>query len=102
MKIKKGDKVVVIAGKDRGKTGTVSKALPRSEQVLIDGVNVKKKHLKAHGKAKSGQIIEKAYPLHVSNVMFVDPKTSARTRISITRKDGARLRIAKKSGQELS
>jgi large subunit ribosomal protein L24 len=99
MKIKKGDKVVVIAGKDRGKTGTVAEAFPKASRVLIDGINMKKKHEKARGSRK-GQIVERSVPLHVSNVMILDPKTGKGTRVGIARKDGARTRIAKKSGQE--
>lgn len=102
MKIRKGDKVIVIAGKDRGKTGTVSEAFPSEERVLIEGVNVKKKHIRSRQKDKPGQVVEKPLPVHVSNVMLVDPKTNKRTRIGITRKEnGLRVRVAKKSGQEL-
>lgn len=90
---------MVIAGKDRGKTGTVTEAFPRELKVLVDGVNMKKKHEKPRGNRK-GQIVERAMPLHVSNVMIVDPKGGKRTRVGIVRKDGARVRIAKKSGQE--
>ncbi len=100
MKIKKGDKVMVIAGKDRGKTGTVMHAFPKDNQVTIEGVNIKKKHQKPRGNRK-GQIIEKAMPMNVSNVMIVDPKSGKPTRVSITRKDGVATRIAKKSGATL-
>lgn len=101
MKIKKGDKVIVIAGKDRGKTGIVSIVIPKGNQVLVDGVNIKKKHLKSRQKDKGGQIVEKALPIHASNVMLVDSKTNKRTRISIKRNNGVRVRVAKKSGQEI-
>lgn len=101
MKVRKGDKVVVIAGKDRGKTGTVSEAFPDTHQVLVEGVNIKKKHVRSREKGKPGQVVEKPLPIHASNVMLVDPKTNKRTRIGFERKDGARVRIAKKSGQEV-
>ena len=101
MKIKKGDKVTVIAGKDRGKTGVVSRAFPTAGQVLVEGVNVKKKHQKSRQTGKKGQMVEKAFPIDVSNVVLVDPKTGTRTRLSISRKDGKRVRVAKKSGQEV-
>ena len=101
MKVRKGDKVIVIAGKDRGKTGTVSEAFPQNNQVLIEGINIKKKHVRSRQKDKPGQVVEKPAPLHASNVMLVDPKTSKRTRVSIVRKDGKRVRVAKKSGEEL-
>jgi len=101
MKIKKGDKVVVIAGKDRGKTGIISRAFPQTKQVLVEGVNIKKKHLKSRKKDTHGQVVEKPHPVHASNVMLVDAKTNTGTRIGIVRKDGIRVRIAKKSGQEI-
>ncbi len=103
MKIIKGDKVVVISGKDRGKSGTVTEAFPKSDMILIEGINMKKKHQRATGRnVRKGQIIDKAFPFHVSNVMLLDPKTGKGTRIGIKRKDGNRVRVAKKSGQELA
>lgn len=99
MKIKKGDKVVVITGKDRGKMGAVTEAFPKTNRVLVEGINMKKKHEKARGSRK-GQIVERAMPVHVSNVMILDPKGGKGTRIGIVRKDGARTRVAKKSGSE--
>lgn len=101
MKIKKGDKVLVIAGKDKGKTGVVARALPALGRVIIEGVNVQKKHQRARGTQKKGQIIEKEASIDVSNVMLVDPKGGKRTRVGITRKDGKRVRVAKKSNQEV-
>jgi large subunit ribosomal protein L24 len=101
MKIIKGDKVVVISGKDRGKSGTVTEAFPKTGMVLIEGVNLKKKHQKANGRTvRKGQIIEKAFPINVSNVMLADPKSGKGTRVGLIRKDGERVRVAKKSGQE--
>lgn len=101
MKIRKGDKVIVTSGKDRGKSGTVARAFPARLLVLIDGVNVKKKHQKARQSDKKGQIVEKNYPIHVSNVMLVDPKGGARTRVGISRDGRKRTRIAKQSGQAI-
>jgi len=103
MKIIKGDKIIVIAGKDRGKTGTVSQAFPKTGMVLVDGVNMKKKHQKPRGRnARKGQILEKSLPLHVSNVMVVDPKSGTRTRVGVIRKDGKRIRVTKKSQTTLA
>jgi len=68
MKIKKGDTVVVISGKDKGKKGKVSKALPREDRVIIDGVNIKKKHMRPRKGGEKGQILEISTPIHVSNV----------------------------------
>lgn len=102
MKIKKGDTVQVISGKDRGKTGTVSAAFPKENRVLVEGVNMKKKHQKPRGRnARKGQMIEKALPIHVSNVMLVDPKSGKRTRVGVKRDKGVRVRVAKKSNSAL-
>ena len=103
MKLKKGDKVIVIAGKSRGKTGTISHAFPKEDRVLLDGINVVKRHRRPSAQNRSGQIVDKPMTIHVSNVMLVDPKTGKPTRIKITRdKDGARERVAVKSGEVLA
>lgn len=103
MKIIKGDKVIVIAGKDRGKVGTVSRAFPQEGKVLIEGINLKKKHQKPRGRdARKGQILEKAFPVDVSNVMLVDPKGGKRTRVGIVREGGKRSRVTKKSKTTLT
>ena len=102
MKLKKGDKVVVIAGKAKGTRGTVARALPKADLVLLDGVNLVKRHMRRTSQSRSGQIIDKPMPIHVSNVMLVDPKNDKPTRIKIMRsKDGKRSRVAVKSGTEL-
>lgn len=102
MRIKKGDKVIVIAGKDKGKQGVIAQAFPREEKVVIEGINIKKVHQKGNGNDKKGQIIEKAYPVHVSNVMFLDPKTQKGTRIEYKVEKGKKVRVAKKSGTVIS
>lgn len=97
MKIKKGDSVVVIAGKDKGKTGVVAHALPQSDQVIIEGVNIATKHQKNRRTRSQGQIIEVERPIHVSNVaLAVDGKPS---RVGYRVTDGKKERIAKKTGQ---
>jgi len=104
MKIKKGDNVIVIAGKDKGKTGKVARAFPRTMQVLIDGVHMQKRHRKAGKNEKQGGgIVELAAPIHVSNVQLVDPKTNKPTRVGITKdeKSNKNVRVAKKSGTQL-
>jgi len=100
MKLKKGDKVIVIAGKHKGATGTVSEAFPAKDRVLIEGVNLQTKHEKARGTRK-GKIVQRPTPLHVSNVMIVDPKSGTRSRIGFKRVDGKRVRISKKSNSEI-
>ncbi len=98
MKIKKGDKIIVIAGKDKGKTGVIVRAFPNLDKVVIDGVNLAKKHQKPTKSGTKGQIVEVAMPIHISNVAIEDPKTKKPTRIKIERKDGKRVRVAVKSG----
>lgn len=101
MKIKKGDKVVVRAGKDRGKTGTVIRAFPREGKVIVEGLNMAKRHQRASRENSKGQIVEREMPLQVSNVMIADPKTGKPTRVRIDRSNGKYTRIAQKSGTKL-
>ncbi len=101
MNIKKGDNVIVIAGKDKGKKGKVVRALPADHKVVVEGINMRKKHQRAGKGRQKGQIIDMAMPIHVSNVMIEDPKTGKPTRIGKRLAAGKRIRIAKKSGTEL-
>lgn len=104
MKIKKGDNVRVITGKDKGKTGKVARAFPRDSAVIIDGVNVQKHHRKLKkGEAQGGGIVSVSAPIHVSNVQLLDPKTDTPTRIGITKdaKTGKNIRVTKKSATTL-
>lgn len=101
MNLKTGDKVVVIAGKDRGKEGNITKVLKAENKVVVEGVNVVKKHVKPNGQT-AGSIVEMAAPIHASNVMIIDPKTKKRTRIGHTvDKKGNKVRVAKKSNSNL-
>lgn len=101
MKLKNGDKVVVIAGKEKGKTGTIVRVLPAREMVVLDKMNLVKKHRRATAQSRKGQIVDIAMPIHASNVMLADPKDGKPTRIKISRKDGGRVRVAVNSGQEI-
>ncbi len=102
MKLRKGDKVIVIAGKARGQTSTIVRVLRKSDMVLLDGVNLVKRHRRPSAQNRKGQIIDKPMPIHASNVMLVDPKTGKPTRIKIVRDEkGGRTRVAVKSGNEL-
>ncbi len=102
MRIKKGDKVVVIAGSNKGKEGTVSAVLAKENKVVVTGVNVRKKHVKPNQAQPEGKIVEKEAPIHVSNVALVDPKTKKGTRIGHTvDKNGKKIRISKKSNESL-
>jgi len=102
MKIKKGDNIIVIAGKDKGKTGKVARAYPAKNMVLIDGVNIKKRHQRATRQNQHGQIVEKTFPINVSNVAIVDPQTNKQTRVGYNVAGEKKVRIAKKSGSVLA
>ncbi len=102
MKIKKGDKVIVISGKDKGKTGTIQKAYPKLNKVVIDGVNVVKKHQKPTQSHPEGSIIEMYAPLDASKVMYYDEKSKKGTRLGYKiNEDGSKVRIAKKTNKEV-
>ena len=101
MHVKKGDKVVVISGKDKGKEGTILEAYPKKELVLVEGVNYVKKHAQPSQDNPQGGILTIEAPVHVSNVMPVDPKSGQPTRVGYEVKDGKKVRIAKKSGEAL-
>ena len=101
MKLKTGDKVVVIAGKDKGKEGLITKTLSKDNKVIVEGVNIVKKHNKPNGD-DGGTITEMEAPIHASNVMIIDPKTKKPTRIGhSTDKKGKKIRIAKKSNESI-
>ncbi|GAA0697425.1 50S ribosomal protein L24 [Paraclostridium ghonii] len=101
MRVKKGDTVVVIAGKDKGKKGTVTKVFTKTNKVLVEGVNVITKHQKPTAVNPQGGIINKEAPIHISNVMPVDPETGKGTRVRFEVKDGKKVRVSVKSGKEL-
>ena len=101
MKIKKDDKVQVIAGKDKGKSGVVLRVFPKDDRVVVDGVAVAKRHTKG-ARGEVGRIVERPQPIHASNVMVIDPETKKPTRIRIEKKDNVRTRVAVKSGKTLA
>ena len=102
MRIKKDDTVIVLAGKDKGKTGKVLKAFPKKGRVIVEGVNIVKKHLKPKNNNGNGEIIETEAPIHVSNVMLVDPKTKKPTKVKIDKDSkGKKIRISKKSNEKI-
>ena len=96
MRVKKGDTVVVIAGKDKGKKGTVTKVFTKANRVLVEGVNVITKHQKPTAMNPQGGIINKEAPIHISNVMPVDPETGKGTRVRFEVKDGKKVRVSVK------
>lgn len=101
MKIKSGDTVIVIAGKDKGKKGKVLEAYPTKLRVLVEGVNVATKSEKPNKNNPQGGIVKKEMPIHVSNVMYYDAKSGKGTRIGYKIVDGKKVRIAKKSGEQI-
>lgn len=101
MKIKKGDNVIVIAGKNKGQKGLVTSVNKETNKVIVGGVNKVKKHIKAKTKDAKGSMIEIEAAINASNVMIVDPKTGKQTRIAKKNIGGKNVRIAKKSGHEL-
>ncbi|MEH7112784.1 50S ribosomal protein L24 [Neobacillus niacini] len=100
MHVKKGDKVRVISGKDKGKTGVILAAYPKDSRVLVEGVNIVKKHAKPSQVNPQGGILSFEAPIHVSNVMPIDPKSGNPTRVGYTNVDGKKVRVAK-SGEVL-
>ena len=101
MFIKKNDKVKVIAGKDKGKEGTVEKVFPSKERVIVKGVNIVKKHQKPTNANPNGGIVEVEAPIHVSNVMLIDPSNNEPTRVGFKIEDGKKVRFSKKTGKTL-
>ena len=104
MIIKKGDKVIVISGADKGKTGVVQKALPKLDKVVVEGVNVRKQHRKPTQANPEGSIVDIYAPIHVSNVALIDPKTKKATRVGFQVENGKKVRVSvgkKASGSKL-
>lgn len=101
MNFVKGDKVIVISGRDKGKTGEIQKIDPKTNRVVVENVNVRKKHNKPTQKNPEGSIVEIYAPIDASNVMLLDPKTKKPTRIGHAIVKGKKVRIAKKSGTQL-
>ena len=100
MNLKVGDKVIVIAGSNKGKEGSIKKVLTKENRVIVEGVNIVKKHQKGNGQ-ESGGILEIEAPIHASNVMLIDPKTKKPTRIGHSiDKNNKKIRISKKSNEK--
>ena len=100
MKLKTGDKVVVVAGSNKGKEGKIAKIL--DSKVIVEGVNMVKKHLKPKNNNGTGEIVEVEAPIHASNVMLLDPKTKKPTRVRIEKDEiGKKIRMSKKSNEKI-
>ena len=101
-RIKKGDQVVVITGNDRGRRGEVLQVMPKEERALVRGVRVVKRHTKPSGMGQPGGIIEKEGPIHLSNLMLVDPKSDKPTKVGFRVLEGGRkVRVAKATGEAI-
>lgn len=102
LKIRRGDEVVVITGKDKGKKGKVLKVVPKDNKAVVAGVNVVKRHTKP-SKSNNGGIIQKELPIHISNISLVDPKDNKATKVFFKNlDDGSKVRVAKRSGEIIS
>ncbi len=101
-RIKKGDRVVVLSGKDRGKRGTVRAIDNKDNRVLVEGVNIIKRHQRARQQGQASQIIEREAPIHMSKVMLIDPNNDQPTRVGFRRReDGTMVRVGKRSGEDI-
>jgi large subunit ribosomal protein L24 len=101
-KIKKGDNVVVLAGKDKGRSGEVLRVMPKDDKAVVRGINQVRRHQK-QSQSQEGGIITKEAPIHLSNVALVDPKDGKPTRVGFqTQKDGTKVRVAKRSGEVIN
>ncbi len=101
-KIKKGDKVVILSGKDKGKHGEVTQSMPKDGKVIVSGVNIATRHRKATQDNPQGGLERREAPLHVSKVALEDPKTGKATRVRFEIKDGKKVRVAVKSGEVIN
>ncbi len=107
LKIRRDDTVEVISGKDKGKTGKVLRVEPKKNRVFVEGLNIQKRHTRprsirdAQRAEQVGGVIEQEGPIHISNVMLVDPNSNKPSRVGIKREGGERKRVAKKSGEEI-
>ncbi len=100
-KIKKGDNVVVLSGKDKGRTGTVAKVMPKDEKVVVSGLNVMVRHRKPSQQNPQGGVDRVEAPMHISKVAVADPKTGSPTRVRFETVDGKKVRVAVKSGEKI-
>jgi large subunit ribosomal protein L24 len=102
-KIRSDDEVVVISGKDRGKTGKVLRVDPKKDKVFVEGLNIIKRHQRPTPTApqREAGVIEREGPIHISNVMLIDPKTKKPTRVGVSREGGVRNRVTRASGTKL-
>ena len=101
MKVKKGDSVLIIAGKDKGRTGKIIKSLPKELKVLVEGMNLRKKHVKPKKQGEKGQVVAIPTPVDISNIKIICPKCGKATRIGYKIEKDIKKRICKKCNQEI-
>ena len=102
LKIRRDDQVLVISGKDRGKTGRVIEVDPKKDRVFVEGLNIIKRHQRPRpGSTDPGGVIEKPGPIHISNVMLLDPTDNKPTKVGVVREDGKRYRVARRTGKRI-
>ena len=101
LKVRKGDRVIVLSGKDRGKEGVVQSSLPREGKVVVEGVNTAKRHRKARSATESGGIIEIDKPIDASNVALISPSDGKAPRVGYKVVDGKKVRVCKRTGVEI-
>jgi len=101
MKVKKGDTVLVITGKDKGRIGKVFKALPKEAGILVEGLNLRKKHVRAKKQGEKGQIVNISAAMDISNVKIICPKCGKAARVGYKIEKGKKARVCKKCGQEI-
>jgi large subunit ribosomal protein L24 len=100
-RIRKGDRVIAISGKDKGKSGIVLEVRPAEDRVVVEGVNIIKRHTKPRPPNEPGGVIEKPAPMHLSNVALIDPKEDRPTRVRFQEIDGKKVRVSARSGEKL-
>jgi large subunit ribosomal protein L24 len=102
LRIRSDDQVLVISGKDRGKTGRVLRVEPKKDRVYVEGLNIVKRHQRPRpGSTDPGGVVEKEGPIHISNVMLLDPSDSKPTKVGVVREDGKRYRVSKVTGERI-
>ena len=101
MKVKKGDNVLIIAGKDKGRTGKIIKSLPKEAKILVEGINLKKKHVRPRREGEKGQVVSIPAALDISNIKVVCPKCGKATRVGYKIEKNDKVRVCKKCGQEI-
>lgn len=101
MKVKKGDTVLIISGKDKGRTGKILRAFPKDLKILVEGINIKKKHVRPKREGEKGQVVQVPSPMNMSNVKIICPKCGKASRVGYKLEKGKKFRVCKKCKQEI-